>query len=311
MTAALAKEQSYQYGIKILNGPLKGKSFKIVSAQLTIGRSKENDIALPDDKRISRQHAQIVFENQGISIYELSNNDRMSVNGQKTKHALLQNSSIITVGDTKLQFIIKTPSSKGGLAKPGVSRNYNNLAKRNNNNGSMGFYIIIGVVALLVGLLMMDGNKKKKGLLSEINENKIELDVENNKKLIDAYNKQKKYFGKKGKLYRQAQASYLKGFREYEHGLYHRALNAFQACLAIDPKHLLCNRYKNLSIRKFNELVQYKMLIARQYKDQNQFSACKKTYENIMFMVQDSTSKIYKEAKDNYNVCNTMLKGQF
>lgn len=308
---ALANSPEIQYGVKIVSGPQKGKTYKIVSAQLTIGRSSDNDISLPEDKRISRQHAQIKFENHGITVSKISDKGKLLLNGNQVSTGFLQHGSIIQIGNTKIQFLIKgAKSADNSISKQTVQRSFTSVGPAPKKSSAT-FYIILGAVLLFAGFLFLDNGTKKEALLPQINEDRAELQAEKNRKLIEAYNQQKKLYGKKGEMYRQAQSAYLKGFREYEHGLYHRAIDAFQACLSIEPTHTLCNRYRGLAIRKFNELLQYKMIVGRQYKDQNQYSSCKKTFENIMFMVQDPTSKIYKEAKDNYNVCRTMLKGQY
>jgi tetratricopeptide (TPR) repeat protein len=174
------------------------------------------------------------------------------------------------------------------------------------------FYLILAVLALLVFVVLSSNNEKKENPLENINnEEAINQESEKNKQLLESYRKQAKKSGKNTLSYEQAQASYLIGFRDFEHGLYNRAIDAFQACLSIQPQHILCNRYIQLSQTKFDELIQYKMIIGRQYKEQNQFQACKKAFENIMFMVKDRSNKVYSEAKENYDYCSTMIKGQF
>ena len=110
---------------------------------------------------------------------------------------------------------------------------------------------------------------------------------------------------------RQAQENYVRGFRDYNGGQYERALISFQACLALNPEHTLCNRYLRLSQRKFNEVVQYHMVLGRSYRDQSQFKACRAAFRNVMVMVKDASSTTYKEAKANYEACNSFVEGRF
>ena len=97
-----------------------------------------------------------------------------------------------------------------------------------------------------------------------------------------------------------------RNWRQFE-----RALEAFQACLALDPNHVLCNRYMRLSQRKFNEMIQYYVLLGRKYRDQNQFASCRSAFRNVMVMVKDANNETYKLAKANYEACNAFVEGRF
>jgi hypothetical protein len=103
----------------------------------------------------------------------------------------------------------------------------------------------------------------------------------------------------------------VRGFRDYRKGQYERSMVSFQACLALNPEHVLCNRYIRLSQRKFDELVQNQVVLGRKYRDQNQYQACRASFRNVMVMVKDANSKIYQEAKANYDACNAFVEGRY
>jgi pSer/pThr/pTyr-binding forkhead associated (FHA) protein len=180
-------------------------------------------------------------------------------------------------------------------------------APQNSNNKR--FYIY-GFVVLIGIWLFMDSSKKKKELQIRT-EQDIKADIETAKKLQETSELSHKP-GPGGPLEaRQAQENYIKGFRDFRKGQYERSLESFQACLALQPDHLLCNRYLRLSQRKFNELVQYHMVLGRKYRDQNQFRACRSAFRNVMVMIKDPNTPTYKEAKANFDACNTLVEGRF
>lgn len=172
------------------------------------------------------------------------------------------------------------------------------------------FYGLIGVVLLLAAFLMTgESNKKKARKLStedEINhriETTEEMAKAEQKELVDNKLKNENYF--------KAQAEYVNGFRDFRKGQYERAISTFGACLAWDPQHALCARYKKLAEKKFHELIQYHMLLGREYLEQGQYDACKSSFKNAMIMLRNPENVVYKEAKSNYIICNSRLQGRY
>jgi pSer/pThr/pTyr-binding forkhead associated (FHA) protein len=48
--------------LEILSGPMDGLEFEIAKKIVTVGRDESNDVPLPSDGMVSRQHASISFE---------------------------------------------------------------------------------------------------------------------------------------------------------------------------------------------------------------------------------------------------------
>ena len=63
-------------------------------------------------------------------------------------------------------------------------------------------------------------------------------DIEAAKKLREAAQMQRKNNLTPTFEIRQAQENYIKGFRDFKKGQYERALESFQACLALYPDHI-------------------------------------------------------------------------
>ncbi len=85
-------------------GHLPAKEFALNKTVLKIGRTEENDIVL-DHKSISREHAQIIFENNVFKILDLKSANGVLVNGEQYAKTELKNGDIIELGHLKLKFI--------------------------------------------------------------------------------------------------------------------------------------------------------------------------------------------------------------
>ncbi|MCB0414658.1 MAG: FHA domain-containing protein [Bdellovibrionales bacterium] len=305
----LAARPSYEYILKIVRGPDKGASFKILSAQVTIGRDSDNNIKL-NDKKVSRKHAVIKFVAGGAKIQELSEHNRMAVDGKKTKQAPLTDHSTFLIGDT--EFVFRILSKEQALTKPkkslpGLGKSSSKSAKKSKN--LLPVYFIIG--GLLLFLLFSESSNKKKNTIEIRDEKAIEESIKKNEENLKEWQKQLARKEISSKDYQQAEVLYKQGFRDFEHGNYEQALTAFQACLSIFSKHELCERYQFLSKRKLDELLQYNMVLGRQYMEKNQFKQCIHAFKNVMLMVKNNQDPVYKEAESNLKICQQRFDGGF
>ena len=80
-----------------------GKKYDLDGIQMTIGRSKECDIQLPDPN-VSRKHAEVRQEGAAYWAIDLDSTNGMEVNGRRLKRAKLRQGDTITVGSTDLVF---------------------------------------------------------------------------------------------------------------------------------------------------------------------------------------------------------------
>jgi len=58
--------------VTFMSGPQDGKELAFANLPITIGRSVENDVTIPDDRFISRQHARLSFENGSCYLVDLN-----------------------------------------------------------------------------------------------------------------------------------------------------------------------------------------------------------------------------------------------
>ncbi|MBC85760.1 MAG: hypothetical protein CL677_01165 [Bdellovibrionaceae bacterium] len=298
----------------IESGPDKGAKFKLLGAQVTIGRSRTCDIKLKDPK-VSRVHAVIELSAQGIYIVEQSSSNRMIVNGVATKRALVKPGSKIKIANNTMfvkmegmdhkAMMASNPSS---MANPFPSQGSGGSRTRSGKQSNLPRIIMVLLLLFLGFLFLGDNTGKKKQEVEILTQEKIEAEQLKNQQAREAFEEKVKTI--RSKSYREAQASFKQGFRDYKNALYNRARDSFQACLSLEPSHKLCERYKTLAERKFDELVQYKMVLGRQYKEQNLWSKCVKEFENVLYMIQDENNRTFKEADSNKRTCEAFLGGK-
>ena len=300
--------------IHILNGPDKGAQFKISGVTLTIGRGTESDIQINGDPKISRQHLRIFIRNGEIYIESLNKKNPIYINGRPVEKAIVE-SDVIESGlkfmAGKTQFEISEESKKLSAQK---------------NNHHMGHHIpsphppkrtptrlILYSIIVIVVLLLVISSKKKENTEepSLRTEEKVNEELATQQEVIESLKRRRLQSGKSTIQFKKAQAGYIKGFRDYKQGQHERAMQYFQECLSIYPSHILCNRYLGLAQKRFNELIQYHMVVGKKFLDKKQYQACIKSFHNVMVMVDDPSDKVYLEARSNYEICKLSHMDRF
>ena len=86
-----------------MDGDEQVHEFVLKPGQTSIGRSPKNNIQVPEDG-VSRQHAQVVFANDGYHLKDLGSQNGSSVNGSRVTDHLLVDGDIVQVGTQKFLF---------------------------------------------------------------------------------------------------------------------------------------------------------------------------------------------------------------
>ncbi len=82
-----------------------GADFELNSSQLTIGRGRQNDIAVPDDDYASARHARFEPRQDGVWIQDLGSTNGTYLNGARVEQPRrLRAGDIVRVGDTDLRY---------------------------------------------------------------------------------------------------------------------------------------------------------------------------------------------------------------
>jgi pSer/pThr/pTyr-binding forkhead associated (FHA) protein len=315
---AIAHAPDTKWTIK--TGPMVGVVRLINHSHFTIGRSPECEFVIVNDPKISRRHVSVRLTSKGFELVNQSEPNKVYVNGQEVTSVILSDNDVIKLGESEMQFNIMTshrslqsiPQSEMNVHQQQLPRRSDKRRKAPRAAGkSNGRLYIYGGVGLLVLWLIFGSDAAKKKEMALRTEQQIQADIETANKLRDAADLKNPVQADGPISQRQAQEHYVKGFRDFRKHQYERALESFQACLALQPDHILCTRYHRLAERKFDELIQYQMVLGRKYRDQNQFKPCRSAFRNVMVMVKNSTSAAYKEAKANYDACDASVEGRF
>jgi hypothetical protein len=82
-----------------------GEEYPLDSAPLTLGRSGENDVALPSDDFASSAHARIEPRRDGIWIEDVGSTNGTFVNGERVdRPRRLRAGDVVRIGETDLRF---------------------------------------------------------------------------------------------------------------------------------------------------------------------------------------------------------------
>ena len=332
MSTAVGPRSNPTAKFTVTSGPMKGAIRLSRSAEIVLGRSPECDFVLVNDPRVSRRHAQILLTGAGYQLNALNERNPVQVNGREVSHAGLNDGDQITIGSTEIRFNLAYGREGGGdlavvdpagamaPAFESPSVNYTQSSRTRGSSrppAAAGFkiptrLIVYAVIAVVGYWLFLSGSpimKKKETLIR--NEEQIKADINTANALRDMADAGDSRKMDQNLAMRQAQENFVRGFRDFRKGQYERAQISFQACLALNPEHVLCNRYLRLTQRKFDELVQYQMVLGRKYRDQNQFQQCRSSFRNVMVMVKDPNNRIFTEAKANYEACDALAEGHF
>lgn len=112
----------------LLDGPERGQRWPLTADHLIIGRDDSKaDIVIPD-RRVSREHAEIVLRNGNYFIRDLGSKNGTYLNGKRLEAAsILQDGDEIHVGMTAQFFFVgagnTVPLVLGGAAEPGLRIN--------------------------------------------------------------------------------------------------------------------------------------------------------------------------------------------
>lgn len=86
-----------------MDGEEQVHEFVLKPGQTSIGRSPKNNIQVPEDG-VSRQHAQVIFGNDGYHLKDLGSQNGSSVNGQRVTDHILVDGDIVQIGTQKFLF---------------------------------------------------------------------------------------------------------------------------------------------------------------------------------------------------------------
>ncbi len=104
-SAALDIDPTQAPRLVVLNTDFVGREFACIRAQLTIGRTDDNDIAI-DHRSLSQNHCKLVRDQQGDwRVIDLASTNGLLVNGETYQQSVLKAGDVLELGHVKLKFV--------------------------------------------------------------------------------------------------------------------------------------------------------------------------------------------------------------
>lgn len=341
--SAAAQLKPTEYSLLVSSGPDKGTSFHLSSDKIVLGRSPQNDVCLSSDPKISRKHIVIDLNGNEPKVTNISGNNFMLIDGEKCKTAHLKNGSLITVGSTQLVFTIKDrehskaisvpsfdspkeapyqkPSSPKVAPPPFLAQDHSKTTNfrpsqprpksTKQTSGRLRFYAITGIVFALLFWLISSPKKTEEDPLKIRNSQEVLEAQEASRKRTQAILQNINEQGKDSVQYDEAQASYIRCFRDFQQGQYTRAIQHCQAALSIFPNHQLAERYLLLSQRKREERMQFLIRKGKLYFERGYYTRCMSTLSQVMYDLKSPSYPLFQEAKQLHAECKALQEGSY
>lgn len=110
--------------VTVQSGPLEGRTFPI-DPGLTIGREAHNTIAMPENRKCSRDHCKVWREGPGrYAVADLGSTNGTLVNDDKITRQALKDGDVIAIGEVSLRFELgddEKPKAKAAPARASLS----------------------------------------------------------------------------------------------------------------------------------------------------------------------------------------------
>ena len=101
----MSEKKEFPEGVYLI---INSQIVQISQDTIRIGRKLENDIVI-NNETISREHAEIRYENNNFIIYDLNSTGGTFVNNKKVSKLQLNSGDLISLSDTNIMFINNQP----------------------------------------------------------------------------------------------------------------------------------------------------------------------------------------------------------
>lgn len=169
--------------------------------------------------------------------------------------------------------------------------------------------ILITLVAAGIYLYLNDSENKKE----KEDQLRTIMDREEDIKTLSELREKEQEKRNKNALisYKNAQFAYINGIRDYRKGVYSRAIESFRVCKTLYPQHDLCASYLKKAQIKNQQLIQAWMVAGKDYREKRRFVPCMSSFKNVMMAVKDKQNLTYKEAVENYKICQIQHEDRY
>ena len=96
--------------LQILSGNHKGKQFRLLFSQITLGRHSDCDLVFKDNPGCSRYHARIKYKEGLYTIESLNLENPVLINNKAISSHVFKAKDKINIGNIEMLFLDKAPS---------------------------------------------------------------------------------------------------------------------------------------------------------------------------------------------------------
>ena len=288
--------------LKILRGSHKGKQFRLMGERIIFGRHSDCDVILKDNKGCSLRHACIRRADGGHTIQTLDSANPVLVNKQAVSLHTLSSGDKITIGNMIFQFREKAPVPSA----PAPDRFH--PGKKQKKPSSPSRIILIGLFALMAGLFLLPEEKEEE--TEKPIDVRTEKEIENEVEALKEMTTEETETANLPPEELEARVAFIRGFRDYRKGYYSRALKSFKHCVTLNKAYGICRSYVRQAQTQVNRIIQKKMLLGKNYQQNKQYDACKAAFLSVEIMIQNASSPVYKEARENRKLCELKTKNR-
>lgn len=309
-------EPGTHHRLLCMTGPNKGKVYYLIGKRLIIGRGENADIQIVDTK-ISREHAELSFADNGYTITDLGAQNGIIVNDTKVKQKKLADTEKIVIGSTVFKYsVIEVVASEvavideneiGAVKEMKVNRPKMAASKVTRDDPFSGgsgrrsepekkggppkvllFALIFGGV--MYALFSGGGDPQPAGTRKTANSN-MDIDRDFNTPII------KKNAPEDAEVKKKLEALIHSGRREFSEGNYFRAMEDFRLALLLSPNNGQASFYLSKAKQSLDDDIRKNFEKGKQEYESKSYRAAIVSYCGVVQLIQNyPNDERYKNA---------------
>lgn len=305
MTKALRSNLDGTSFLECVSGPEKGKVCVLSSDEVSVGRTEDNALVLPNES-VSRHHALFYTAGDGsICVQDKGSKNGILVNGDSVGDCALQDGDIVQIGQYVFRFNLENKVEPERQAA--AEFDATDLARpvKVKNPAASRRIIMYTVLALVLGGVYYLNEQEGSVEPSKETEKSEKVDLTKKVPLPDAAELRgpkstiptledpaltraeqalKKYdFDNQPIL--KAEQYFRRGQREYLSKNYQRAIRNFGTSISLDRKHPLATFYYRLADSEAKNIATDHFTIGRKYFEALQYSRAKYHFKQVLAML--------------------------
>ena len=311
-------EAGRHYRFLCMTGPSKGKVYYLIGKRIIIGRGENADIQIVDVK-ISREHAELSFSDNGYTITDLGAQNGIIVNDTKIKQKKLADAEKVVIGQTVFKYNIievtnteiivsdnnlsttstkeSNKATKGKLqAKSGVNNGDGFASKKSNAGGKKGNPkgLMIIVILLVAGYVLFFDTKEDPKSSAR---NKKTTGTNDFDKVFSATSVNKKDMMEDAESKKKLEGYIHSGRREFSEGNYFRAMEDFRLALLLSPNNGHASFYFSKAKQSLDDDINKNFLKGKQEYESKKLQAAIVSYCGVVQLIQNyPNDERYKNA---------------